>query len=396
MDADPLTDWTRLVRPSLPGLDPYRPGATLSELRAAYGIDEIIKLNWNEGLLGPFPGVEEAVAEELERAWMYPEQAYSDLRDAVARWTGVRPEEVVPGHGIQALIATVAHAFLDPGDTVVVTAPTYGLYAQVSAAAAARVEHVPAGDLRHDVDGLLHAATASGAKLLWLCDPNNPTGAHVPRGEWERLLDGLPESCAVVVDEAYCEYVDPELRIARERDVQAGRPVLLLRTFSKIFGLAGLRLGYAIVHESLAELLDVVQEPFNVNRAALAAGRASLARAELVEDRRRENARARALLAELLREGGSQPFPSEANFVLARVGVDDVALTDRLARRGLLVRAGSEFGLAEHVRITVGHPELMKRVAGEVADARRALLAGQADGAGLVTESVSARAVPEK
>ena len=365
-----MTDWSRVVRPSLLGLDPYRPGPSLEELRAAYGLDEIVKLNWNEGLQGPFPGVTEAVVDELARIWIYPEQAYSDLRESVAGWVGTTPERIVPGHGIQALIATVAHAFLEPGDAVVVTDPTYGLYAQTSAAAGARVVTVPSRDFRHDADALAAAACEARGRIVWLCDPNNPTGSLVRRDEWERLLAGLPERCAVVVDEAYVEYADPGLRVDRVPDVEDGRPVLLLRTFSKIFGLAGLRLGYGIVGEELAGFLDVVQEPFNVNRAALAAGRASLRSPELVEERRRSNEAARNRLAALLVEVGCDPVPSQANFLLVDVGVDDVALTEGLARRGLLVRAGSEFGLDGFVRITTAAEPVMEWAAGELADVR--------------------------
>jgi histidinol-phosphate aminotransferase len=375
VDTDRVTDWSGLVRPSLVGLAPYSPGPSLAELKAKYGLDSIAKLNWNEGLLGPFPGVREAVAAELEKAWMYPEQAYSDFRESVAAWIGTRTERIVPGHGIQALVATVAHAFLDPGDAVVVPTPTYGLYAQVSAGVGARVERVPGRGLRHDLGALADAADRTGAKLVWLCDPNNPTGSLVQQDEWDTFLGALPDGCLVVVDEAYVEYVEPTLRLRREDDVEAGGRVLLLRTFSKIFGLAGLRLGYAVVHESLAGFLDVVQEPFNVNRAALAAGRASLASVDTVEERRRENASGRELLAELLREAGAEPAPSQANFVLARVGVDDEALAERLVRRGVLVRPASEFGLDGSVRITVGPRPLMERAAGEIARAREGLLA---------------------
>jgi histidinol-phosphate aminotransferase len=373
-----VTDWSDLVRPSLLGLDPYSPGPSLSELKARHGLDSIAKLNWNEGLFGPFPGVRDTVAAELENAWMYPEQAFSDFREAVAEWLGTSPRRIVPAHGIQALVGTVAHAFLEPGDTVVVPAPTYGLYAQVSAGAGARVVRVPGRNLRHDLDALAAAARSTDAKLVWLCDPNNPTGSLVQQKEWDTFLDGLPAGCAVVVDEAYVEYVDPELRLRREDDVAAGHAVLLLRTFSKIFGLAGLRLGYAVVHESLAGFFDVVQEPFNVNRAALAAGRASLARRDMIEERRRENATGRELLARLLREAGAEPAPSQANFVLADLGVDDQALVDRLVRRGVLVRPGSEFGLDGSVRITVGPRPLMERAVGEIARAREGLLAARA------------------
>jgi histidinol-phosphate aminotransferase len=373
-----MTDWSRSVRPSLVGLEPYRPGASLEELKEAYGLDEIVKLNWNEGLEGPFPGVEEAVAAELERAWIYPSEAYTDLHESVAGWLGTSPDRIVPSHGIQALIATVAHAFLEPGDSVVLTAPTYGLYATTCAAAGARVIQVPTCDLRHDVDALAAASRKSNARLVWLCDPNNPTGSLVERDEWERLLAGIPERCTIVVDEAYVEYVDPAKRLDRLGDVDAGLPVIVMRTFSKIFGIAGLRLGYAVVAEPLAALLDVVQEPFNVNRAALAAGRASLLRVELVEERRRANEAGRGLLAERLEAAGARPIPSQANFLLVDVGVDDVALTDVLAHRGFLVRAGSEFGLPGYVRITTGPLPLMERVGGEVVAARLELLESSA------------------
>jgi histidinol-phosphate aminotransferase len=361
-----VTDWSSLVRPSLVGLDPYRPGPSLAELKERYGLGEIAKLNWNEGLQGPFPGVREAVDGEVERAWMYPEHSYTEFREAVAGWLGIRPQMVVPGHGIQALIATVAHAFLADGDAVVVPTPTYGLYAQVSAAAGATVERVPAKDHRHDPHALAEAACRARARLVWLCDPNNPTGSLVGKDEWDALLERLPERCAVVVDEAYVDYVRPERRLRREDDVAAGRPVVLLRTFSKIFGLAGLRLGYAVAHESLAPYLDVVQEPFNVNRAALAAGCASLRNLDMVERRRRENAEVREALAELLRAEGAEPFPSEANFLLVRVGVDDIELAQALLRAGLLVRPGRDFGMPGYIRVTIGPLPLMERLANEV------------------------------
>jgi histidinol-phosphate aminotransferase len=369
-----VTDWTKVVRPSLLGLEPYRPGASLEELKEAYGLDEVVKLNWNEGLEGPFPGVEEAVVAELERAWIYPAEAYADLRERVAGWLGTTPERIVPAHGIQALIATVVHAFLQPGDTVVQTRPTYGLYATTSAAAGARVIDVPGRDFRHDVDALVAAACEYDARLIWLCDPNNPTGSVVTREEWERLLAGVPDRCAIVVDEAYVEYVDPEVRLDRVRDVEAGHPVIVMRTFSKIFGLAGLRLGYAVVDGPLAAMIDVVLEPFNVNRAALAAGRASLDQPDLVETRRLANDAGRERLAERLADAGARPVASQANFLLVDVGVDDLALTEALARRGFLVRAGSEFGLPGFVRITTGPVPLMERVGAELAEARARLV----------------------
>ncbi len=342
MAAPRPTRWDDLVRPSLHGIEPYQPGPSLSELKKRYGVDEIVKLNWNEGLFGPFPGALEAAAAELENAWMYPEQAFSDLREAVCRWRDVPPEQIVPAHGIQSLVRTVADAFLGPGDSVVLPEPTYGLYAQVFAAAGASIESIPCPGLRLDLDAMAATAARVRARLVVVCDPNNPTGSLSGQDEWDRFLDAVPEECAVVVDEAYCEYVDPERRIRREDDVARGRPVILLRTFSKIFGLAGLRLGYAIVAEPLAPYLDVVQEPFNVNRAALAAGTASLQSPEIVEERRRQAAESRELLTGLLEAADIEVHPSQANFVLAKVGVDDVAVRITVAPLPLMERAARE------------------------------------------------------
>jgi histidinol-phosphate aminotransferase len=354
--------WSDLVKPSLHGLEPYRPGESVQELRERHGLDEVVKLNWNEGLFGPFPGVLEAAAAELENAWMYPERAYSDLREALAAWLELPPERIVPGHGIQSLVTTIAAALVVPGDRAVLPRPTYGLHAQVLAAAGAEIERVPVRtDLGLDLERMAAAARASGAKLVVVCDPNNPTGLLLGREEWEAFLAALPAGCFVVVDEAYVEYVEPALRLGRERE--SGRRVILLRTFSKIFGLAGLRLGYAIVDEELEPYLDVVQEPFNVNRVALAAGCASLARTDLLEERRREAVEARELLSARLAELGARVIPSHANFVLAEIPGDDAELADRLAARGFLIRAGSEFGLPGYIRVTAAPVPIMERFA---------------------------------
>ena len=368
-----MTDWASLVRPSLHGLEPYRPGPSADELRRAHGVDELFRLNRNEDLFEPLPGWREAVTAELGNAWMYPEESYGELRDALAAWTGTTPDRIVPAHGTQALIGTVATLFLDPGDAVAVPQPSYGLYAQASAARGAIVHRVQLRNLRLDLEALAATAHERAARLVWVCDPNNPTGSLVRPGEWRSFLDALPEGCVVVVDEAYADYLEPESRLGREADVEAGRPVAVLRTLSKLFGLAGLRLGYAVVDPELARFLDVVQEPFNVNRAALAAGLACLSRPDLIEERRQAVAAARDLLCRRLVEAGVEPLPSQSNFVLVRVGGDDRALARTLAEEdGLLVRTGSEYDLDGYVRITVGPKDLMERVAAAIGRVRTA------------------------
>jgi histidinol-phosphate aminotransferase len=366
-------DWAKLVREPLRDLGPYVPGANASEMEARYGIAHLERLNWNEGLFGPLPGVLEATAERLGESWKYPEQAYEELRDSVAGWLGLPREQVLPGHGIQGLVLTVVSSFVSPGDRVVVPWPTYGLYAPVCRAAGAVVERVDATDLDFDLAQIAAVARETDARLVWICDPNNPTGAQLDPADWAPFLDALPERSVVVVDEAYVDYIRPGDRAPRLDDVAAGRPVIVLRTFSKIFALAGLRLGYAIAHPELVPYLHSVQEPFNVNSAALAAGCAALADPTRVEARREETLACRRRFVERLQDAGLRPLPSAANFVLVSLdGGDDVAIADRVARRGIMLRACSEFQLPGYIRVTVAPQPLMERAADELIAAWRA------------------------
>jgi histidinol-phosphate aminotransferase len=355
--------WEQTLRRTVLGVGAYSPGISAAEIKQRHGLDEVVRLNWNESLFGPLPGVLEETAAELERAWAYPEEHYDEFRAAVASFTGAEPDQIVPGHGIQALTLAIVGALVEPGDAVIIPRPTYGLYAQACRTAGATVHRIESPALAFDLDAIALAAREQNAKLVWICDPNNPTGLRLQADDWTRFLDSLPDGCVTVADEAYADYVAPEIRIDRVADVQAGRAVIVLRTFSKIFGLAGLRLGYALVAKALAAYLHTVQEPFNVNRAALAAGLASMRRAQLLPGRRVEVHEARAALTEPLAAAGIRCLPSEANFVLVEIGGDDVAVTDALARRGLLVRPGSELGLPGHLRVTTAPPRRMHEVA---------------------------------
>jgi histidinol-phosphate aminotransferase len=369
----PVTDWSSIVAPPPPELDPFDIGG-VAEIKARFGLEEVVKLHWNENLFGPLPGVLDAVQAELENVWMYPEEAYQGFRADVAAFLGTSPSRIFPGHGTQSLIGTLATTFLHPGDHVVVPALTYYLFGRACAARGAVVHEVPMPKLRIDLDATVDTARRTEARIVWLCDPNNPTGAVLDLDEWPAFLDALPGGCVAVVDEAYADYLPVERRVPRVPDVEAGRPLVLLRSFSKFFGLAGLRLGYAVVDEALASYLALVEEPYNVNCAALAAGRACLRAGDAAEERRREVATAREELSQGIREAGGEPLRSEANFVLARVGVDDTMLADRLARRGILIRPGSDLGLPGYVRITVGPLPLMRRVAAELHEASSDLL----------------------
>ena len=217
------TAWAALVNPGLRDCGPYVPGPSLDELKTRHGLTEVAKLNWNEGLWGPLPGVLDAAAGALDQSWGYPEHAYLALREAIAAETAVAPGQVLPAHGNQALVLLLVGAFVRPGDAVAVPDLTYELYAQASRVAGARVVRVPSPELRLDLERLGAAARAADARIAWVCDPNNPTGSRAGADEWRALLDAVPPGCVVVADEAYMDYVEPAGRPRREDDVLDGR-----------------------------------------------------------------------------------------------------------------------------------------------------------------------------
>ncbi|MGH9304297.1 MAG: pyridoxal phosphate-dependent aminotransferase [Acidimicrobiales bacterium] len=363
-----MTEPRALVRAILQPALSYDPGPSVSELQQSFGVTGLVKLNWNEDLFGLLPGVAEAIIAELKRVSLYPEQAYSAFRELVGEAAGADPAMVVPAHGIQSLVLATAAVFIEPGDKVVLPSPTYGLYRQACAAMGARIVTVATRDYRLDLDAILEAAR--GAKLVFVCDPNNPTGDALTKEEWRAFVGSLPDGCVVVADEAYADYMAAEERPERVADVLAGKPVVVLRTFSKLYGLAGLRLGYGLVHPKLVACYDAVQEPFNVNRLALAAGTACLSSPSVAEKRRLEVVAARDAFVESLAELGIECVSSRANFVLARPGGDDEAWRDGLVRRGYLVRAGTDFGLIGHLRVTIGPQPLMSGVASAMSAVR--------------------------
>jgi histidinol-phosphate aminotransferase len=271
---------------------------------------------------------------------------------------------VIPAHGAQALISSIASVFIGDGTEVVVPRLTYGLYAQVSAAAGAHVTRVDPDGMALDLPAIAAAARRVDARVVWICDPNNPTGTLIAPDAWRAFLDELPPEATVIADEAYIDFADPAARCDRVQDVLAGRPVIIVRSFSKIFGLAGLRLGYAVADPEVARLLDIVQEPFNVNRVALAAGVASLADPAFVDRRRQEVASARAVFEDALSD--IHVLPSQANFSLIELGRPDGPVCDSLLQRGVLVRPGSNFGLPGFARITIAPEDTMRRAAREL------------------------------
>ena len=338
----------------------YEPGKPIETVAREYGLDpaNIAKLASNENPFGPSPKAIAAGAEALKSAHLYPDGGCHELRQKIGEQRGVSPESILVGNGSNEIIELLGHAFLRPGLEVVMGAQAFIVYKLVAKLFGATPVEVPMSEFGHDLDSML-AAVTERTRLLFVASPNNPTGVANTEPDLLKLAEGLPEHVILCLDEAYAEYLEqaPDLLAA----IHAGRKVVCMRTFSKIYGLGGLRVGYAYGDPELIALLHRVRQPFNVNAVAQAAATAALDDLEFVEMCRTENEAGRKVLCEGLRALGFETVGGAANFVLSRVG-NGVAVFDALQRRGLIVRPLAPYGIPEYVRITIGRAEENERL----------------------------------
>jgi histidinol-phosphate aminotransferase len=355
------------LRRALDQVEPYRPQPPMRQLQAELGLHRIVKLASNEGPFGPLPAAVaafEASTLELNR---YPDGGGTRLREALAARFDVPVEHVVLGNGADELIRFAALATLDPGDRAVYPWPSFQSYPTAVAAAAGESIAVPLRDRAFDLDALL--AACDGAKLVYVANPNNPTGTLVARDDVRRFVAELPPKVLCVLDEAYAEYAVEEP--AGVELVQEGHErICVLRTFSKVYGLAALRVGYAIASPQIADALNRVRPIFNVNQPAQEAALASLHETEAVRRRIVHTRAARDDLHDTLAAAGLDAIPSHANFVYADVpGGDADGLADRLLHAGFIVRALRGFGAPGAIRVTVGTDEEMRLFAAAIQEA---------------------------
>ncbi|MCU0308868.1 MAG: histidinol-phosphate transaminase [Thermoleophilia bacterium] len=361
---------TGLLRPALAGVDPYEPGRPVEDVQRELGLESVVKLASNEGPFPPMPGAIAAIAAAAGGQRCYPDPGAWALRDALAARLGVGAERILPGNGVDSLIKLLCLAVLDPGDELVMGWPSFLSWRQGALMMGAAWRGVPLGpDGAYDLDALA-AAVGPRTKLCVMVSPNNPTGAAVAKGDLDRLLDALPPHVLPVLDEAYFEYL-PEGGHDGAALVRAGRPLVVMRTFSKAYGLAGLRVGYLLGPAGLVRALHRVRNAFDVNGVAQAAALASLEEADEHLPPRIALCRAeRTRMADGLRALGLDPLPSEANFLLVEVGEDRAPLINRaLLERGVIVRPARAFGAPGGIRITVGLPEETDRLLAAMAGA---------------------------
>lgn len=349
----PIPEYIRAIAP-------YVPGKPIEELAREYGIADSVKLASNENPLGPSPKALAAIAQAAAKLHRYPDGAGFELVQRLSRHLNVRPGQIVLGNGSDDLLGMLARVLLQPGDEVIIPEPSFLMYTIVAQSAGAVPIMVPLRDLAIDLQAVL-AKVGPRTRIIFICSPNNPTGTVVDRQAFEAFLADLPGHVAVVVDEAYFEFVRDD-RCASGISYLGAQPmVVTLRTFSKAYGLAGLRVGYGVMADALAELLNRIRMPFNVNTLGQVAATAALDDTGFLEKTLSTVHQGLDFLYDELTRRGLRYFPSEANFFLIDLSQPADEVFERLLRQGVIVRSMRAYGFPDFVRLSVGTPEENKR-----------------------------------
>ncbi len=344
------------VHSGIEKLVPYDPGKPIEELQREMGLTRVIKLASNENALGSSPKAIKALEKAIYQVHRYPDGACYYLKHKAAKKLGVTPQHLIFGNGSNEVIELLMRTYLQPGDRVVYGEPAFIVYKLISLAMAIEGIGVPLKGFTHDLEAMA-AAVDEKTKMVFVANPNNPTGTMVTHEEVMEFLDKIPPEVIVVFDEAYYEFVErkdfPNLLplVLKEE-----RPLVLMRTFSKIYGLAGLRIGYGIAPPQMVDYMNRVRQPFNVNLLAQEAALAALDDDEHVERSRKLVREGKAFLYQALEEMGLEYVPSETNFFLIKVG-DGEKVFRELLKKGVIVRNMGGYGLPEYIRVTLGTQE---------------------------------------
>jgi histidinol-phosphate aminotransferase len=349
------------IKTQLRGLSPYQPGKSIEEVKRQYGLADIIKLASNENPYGCSPAVKEAIMKQLDDLALYPDGYARLLREKVAAHLGVNEKQLIFGNGSDEVVQIICRAFLSPSTNTVMAAPTFPQYRHNAVIEGAEIREIPLVDGRHDLEAMLNAIDEQ-TRIVWVCNPNNPTGTYVNEQELTSFLERVPSHVLVVLDEAYYEYVTANdypqtVPLLRQYD-----NLMILRTFSKAYGLAALRIGYGIASETLIRDIEPAREPFNTSSVAQAAAVAALDDQAFIRECVKKNKQGLEAFYRFCEENGLRYYPSQANFILIDFGIEGNEVFQYLLERGIIVRSGNALGFPTSVRITVGSEEQTERI----------------------------------
>lgn len=355
------------VSDNIKNLIPYPPGKPLKELEREYGISDSIKMASNENSLGPSPKAVQAIAQALTNLHRYPDGSCYYLATSLADRLGVKVDELVFGNGSNEIIELLVGAFVSSGDEVISSQPSFLVYQTMVQARDGINRVVPLRDMHHDLEAILTHINDK-TRLIFLDNPNNPTGTVFNKGEFESFLSRVPETVIVVLDEAYVDFVDPALQLDVRDYLDSNTAVVGLRTFSKAYGIAGLRVGYGIMNAEIADYLHRVRQPFNVNELAQVGALASLNDEEFYQKTLSMTKDGISWLTREITNLGCKTFPTQTNFFLVDVGLDAKLLYNKMLTRGVIVRAMNAYGYPSYIRITVGLPTENERLVKALAE----------------------------
>jgi histidinol-phosphate aminotransferase len=349
------------VAPHISTLVPYPPGKPMEELEREYGISGSIKLASNENAWGPSPKAVEAINEAMQNLHRYPDGSCYYLAQSLSEKLGVKPEEIVFGNGSNEIIGLLIAAFLQPGEEAITSHPTFLMYqklVQVQGGVNTVVELTES--MNHDLKAILGAVSAK-TRMIFFDNPNNPTGTIIDKDAFASFMEQLPDEIIVVLDEAYVDFVAPELRIDALAYIRDGKPLAALRTFSKAYGLSGLRLGYGIMGPEMADYLNRVRQPFNVNSLAQVGGNAALLDEDHYQMTLQKSRDGIAWLSKEVEKLGCRPMETHTNFFLIDVKGDGKKLYEHMLHQGVIVRPMQAYGYPNYIRITVGRADENQR-----------------------------------
>lgn len=343
----------KLTRKGILNITPYIPGKSIEEAKQETKAKKWIKIASNENLLGPSPMALKAIMKELHNIYLYPEASCATLRNAIANKFKVSNDMIVVSNGVDNVILMIAAAFVNQGEEVIMADPTFPVYTNVTQIMGGGPIKVKLKDFRHDLGEMLKKVNKK-TKLVFICNPNNPTGTIVSKEELDQFLSKLPERIIVILDEAYGEFVDdPNYPLGLEY-VKKGGQLIVLRTFSKVYGLAGLRIGYAIGRNDLIHCLYQVRDPFPVHRLAQVAAVSALYDKAYIRKSIQLVLEGRIYLYKELKRLGFNYVKSQANFIFIDFGIDSVKLAQALLKEGIIIRPGKMWGYPTFARVTIG------------------------------------------